>query len=1211
MPEIQIKEALNKAFVKVRPERAAIDKFKANLITLIDGIQNNPSEREEFQKNLFSDFLKNTWYAPDYFINTHKSVDLVIHNGDDTAPIGVMVEAKKPGNKNEMVSRGNLNTKAMQELLLYYFRETIDENNLDLKHLIITNAIEWFIFDAREFYRYFSRNKTLTDLYSDFKANSLLGRETNYFYTSIASPYIEKVMNDIEYTYFNITEFEKIIRNNDKEEDNKLINLYKILSPEHLLKKSFVNDSNTLNQNFYAELLFIIGLTEDKEEGKKIIVRNEKEKHQSASLIENTIFQLSYDVTDDPMLFEISLELNITWINRILFLKLLEAQQLQYQNGNCDYAFLNINTIKNFNELNTLFFNVLAVKPQKRDEKVKNKFINVPYLNSSLFEKTENERDYLLISNLQNEEMDIFSSTVLKDETGARRKGKIKILDYIFAFLDAYDFSSEGSEQIQEEKKTLINASVLGLIFEKINGYKDGSYFTPGFVTSYICSETIKNVVIGKFNQAKNWKAKTLKDIYNKINSDDIAEANKIINSITILDPAVGSGHFLVSALNEIIAIKSELGILVDNEGKRVKNEIKILNDELIIYDENGSYFEYKQGVKEKQRIQETLFQEKRQIIENCLFGVDINPISVKICRLRLWIELLKNTYYTKESGYKELETLPNLDINIKAGNSLISRFDLDADITNTVTKLKYTIKDYKEAVKNYKNSSTKDDNKKLLEIISKIKTDYSENIKKHNSLFNEKSNLEKKLAALGAENPEFDFITAKQLEEKNKKIMKIESEIKQKQMEIDNYLNGTVYDNAFEWRLEFPEVLDPDGNYIGFDAVIGNPPYGILNKKQNKSESIVVPDEEHNYYKENKLYTPAFGGFLNIFRLFIVRCFSLLKKDGFFTQIFPLAFTGDVSSKNLRTFLYENTEIKFIEAFPERDNQNKRVFEAVKMSVCILSFKKTLSVCSNPFLLRINHDRYISDDTDVFKISLSDIKLLQPEYMSIPLTSPIETDVLIKSYKIGTRLIDFGSCKEGEVNMTWHKSAFTKNKNNPKLLKGAIIDRYLLREKMSQGEIVFIDEKKLRKLKNVSVVIRNNERIVMQAITGVNEKTRLKCMIIENAYCANSLNYLSLKKPKNLKYLLGILNSKLLNFIFIKFNTNSNVNGYEVDNLPIVEADKDNQRKIISLVDKIITGKAKNPPSNTSALEKQIDEIVYSLYQLTPEEIEIVDAVN
>jgi Alw26I/Eco31I/Esp3I family type II restriction m6 adenine DNA methyltransferase len=1204
MPGILIKEALNKAFTKVRPERSGIEKFKANYIRLLDGIDHNPQESEEFLKNLVSDFLKNTWYAPDYFINTRQRVDLVIHTGNDTAPAGVIIEVKKPGNKGEMVSRNNLNTKAMRELLLYYFRENIDNGNLDLKHLVITNAIEWFIFDAREFHFYFSRNKKLTDYYHDFKKGNLLEKDTGYFYSSIAAPYIEEVKKDIEYTYFNMRDYEEIIRHSRGDADSKLINLYKILSPNHLLKKAFVNDSNTLNQNFYFELLYLIGLTEEKEYGKKIIVRNKKVKRQAASLIENTIFQISGDIAGEDILFDIALELNITWINRILFLKLLEAQQLQYQEGSRDYAFLNSKTIKTFNELNTLFFKVLAVEPQHREEKVREKYKNIPFLNSSLFEKTGNERDYALISNLQNEAIGLFPSTVLKDETGERRKGAINILEYIFEFLDAYDFSSEGSEQIQEQNKTLINASVLGLIFEKINGCKDGSYFTPGFITSFICSETIKNVITGKFNAVKGWDAKTIKDIYNKINTGDIEEANRIINSITVLDPAVGSGHFLVSALNEIIAIKSELGILADSEGRRIRCEIKVLNDELIVYDEAGEYFTYNYKNREKQRIQEALFQEKRRVIENCLFGVDLNRNSVKICRLRLWIELLKNAYYTKESGYRELETFPNLDINIKPGNSLISRFDLDADLKNGAS----TIKDYREAVNNYKNSHNKEDNKKLLAVISKIKNDYGENIKKSNSLYHEKLRLEKKLAGLGAENREMDFVSDKQIEKKNRSIENIKAAILQNQMEIDAFLNGEVYDDAFEWRFEFPEALDCDGKFIGFDAIIGNPPYGILNKKQNKSESIVVPDEELDYYKNSKFYAPVAGGMLNIFRLFIVRSLSLLKEGGIFSQIFPLAFTGDISTKNLRKYIFDAAQIMYIEAFPERDDVNKRVFEAVKMSTCILGCKKTPQPANEPFYVRINRDRGIDELAGKNSLTKNDIQFLQPDYLSIPLTSPIETSLILKTFKMGKRFAEMGSCGEGEVHMTACKSAFTGDGTKAVLLKGAIIDRYLQRQKMSQGEIVFIDEDILHGLKKIDMDMVNGERIVMQGITGVNEKTRIKAMLVRGAYCANSLNFLTLKKTVNKKYLLALLNSKLLNFIFIKFNTNSNVNGYEINNLPIVEAAKETEKKLASLAGKVIAGKKKNPPENTLPYEQEIDDIVYSLYQLSPEEIAIVD---
>ncbi|MFM9158065.1 MAG: hypothetical protein ACKOPK_09140, partial [Dolichospermum sp.] len=117
-------------------------------------------------------------------------------------------------------------------------------------------------------------------------------------------------------------------------------------------------------------------------------------------------------------------------------------------------------------------------------------------------------------------------------------------LEYLFEFLNAYNFSSDTGEEIQEENKRLINAAVLGLIFEKINGYKDGSFFTPGFITMYMCRETIRKAVVQKFNDVQGWNCESIDDLYDKI--EDKKAANAIINSLKICDPAVGSGHFLV-----------------------------------------------------------------------------------------------------------------------------------------------------------------------------------------------------------------------------------------------------------------------------------------------------------------------------------------------------------------------------------------------------------------------------------------------------------------------------------------------------------------------------------------------------------------------------------------------------------------------------------------------------------------------------------------
>ncbi|RAR70635.1 DUF7149 domain-containing protein [Flavobacterium aciduliphilum] len=615
LKELKPRKALNKAFLKVKPNRTEIEGFKTNLIALLD--RTNDTESEEFHKNLVIDFLKKTYYDPNHYINTKGRNDLVIHNGNTAkSSVGVIIEAKKPTNKAEMITTKKLNAKAFQELVLYYLRERITHKNLEVKHLVATNINEWFIFDATLFDRLFAQNKNLVKQFTEFEGGRLADTKTDFFYKQIAEPFIADITAEIEFTYFNIQDYQKPLRNADKADDNSLIALFKLLSPEHLLKLPFTNDSNSLDKRFYSELLHIIGLTETKEGNKKLIERNKSGERHSGTILEDAIIQLDsldklsrldkpnqFGSTSQERLFNVALELSITWINRILFLKLLEAQLITYHKGDKSYSFLNLDKIKNYDDLNSLFFQVLARKYSDRNDDVKKAFENVPYLNSSLFEPTDIEQVTLFISNLKDDKkIPIISTTVLKNDQGKKQTGSLNTLEYLFEFLNAYDFSSEGSEEIQEDNKSLINASVLGLIFEKINGYKDGSFFTPGFITMYMCRETIRKAVVQKFNETKKWNCKDIEELYDKI--EDRKEANKIVNSIKICDPAVGSGHFLVSALNEMIAVKNDLKILQDRDGKRLKEyQVEVVNDELIVTDEEGELFEYNPTNKESQRI--------------------------------------------------------------------------------------------------------------------------------------------------------------------------------------------------------------------------------------------------------------------------------------------------------------------------------------------------------------------------------------------------------------------------------------------------------------------------------------------------------------------------------------------------------------------------------------------------------------------------------
>ena len=903
-------KALNKAYRKEKISRNYIEIFKKNLQQLLSRI--NEQESEEHLKNVIADFLKDTWYKDQFEINTKDRNDLVIHTGKATKePVGVILEVKKPSNKSEMMTEAKPNSKALQELILYYLRERFDHNNIDIKYLVVTNIYEWYIIDEVWFEKNVFRNSKLKKDYENWK---LSGKDTKFFYDSIAKSFLDDVTEEMPATYFDVRTYERYVTNNDKEDDTKLIGLYKILSPAHLLKQPFINDSNSLDTKFYTELLHIIGLEEIKDGGKKLIKR--KTKPDEASLLENTIIKLedkdalrsitnlsAFGAIKEEQLFNVALELCITWVNRVLFIKLLEAQLYKYHKGNAAYLFLNSKLVFDFDELSNLFFQVLAEKPESRRSHIQEKFSKVPYLNSSLYERIELERQTINISELDNRlQLPLSNSSVLKDDKGKRKAGTLPTLQYLFEFLEAYDFTSEGGEEIQEENKNLINASVLGLIFEKINGYKDGSFFTPGFVTMYMCKEIIRRSVLQKFNDIKGWHCETIDSLYNKI--DDKKEANKIINSLHICDPAVGSGHFLVSALNEMVAIKSELKILQDATGKSLRDyHVEVVNDELIITDEDGKLFDYNPQNKESQRIQETLFHEKETIIENCLFGVDINPNSVKICRLRLWIELLKNAYYTPESNYIELETLPNIDINIKCGNSLISRFGLDADIKSALRNSKWSIDSYKVAVQTYRDAESKEQKREMEELIDSIKKDFRSYISPNDPKYKKLSKLRGDLFNLSQTKELFDEGNKKNKETK-KKIGQLNNEITKLETEIGEIKNNKIYENAFEWRFEFPEVLNGGGDYVGFDMIIGNPPYIQLQKMTLESEILEKQGFE------------TFAKTGDIYQLFYELGVNLLQSKGQLCYITSNKWMRTDYGKVTRNFFGTKCNVQFVVDF-------------------------------------------------------------------------------------------------------------------------------------------------------------------------------------------------------------------------------------------------------------------------------------------------------
>lgn len=980
-----IKEGIPLALKQIEVSQTEFKEFCKHFSILIGKDYKNSNEDKA--KKYINDFFTSLNYSTEVNVgcDVGGGIDLAVLESDS---INIIIETKAYGS-NEMISENNINTKALHEAVRYYLYQRVVENNLETKRIIITDYENWYIFDASEFYRLFVKNISFKTKYVKWRNKQLDGKDVNVFYNVVKDFFNE---NDtyIKCIKFSILDFNFLNQNLSELSENQVQfvkDLYRVFSQQFLLKKFKESDNNQLNNDFYKELLYIIGLEQKEKNGKQVIVRSSE--NESSSLIGNTIssfkdeiknfsYRYDYGSSEKEIEFNIALELCLTWVNRILFLKLLEAQLLSYHNGDNEFKFLDFTKDWTYQEIDKLFFKVLAKRLEDRDDSVREKYRLVPYLNSSLFTATQLETEVGSIKNIDYGKLVfVFNKTKLRSENGEILKGKVDTLKYLFRFLSAYDFKTE---QYSAKDSNLISASVLGLIFEKINGYEDGAVFTPSQITMLMCRNTLRTLVIRKINELYEWECDTfesLKDslfFYIKKNiaekSKIRADINQLINSLKICDVAVGSGHFLVSALNELITIKSELQVLCykGDYSLLIPYNLSANNDELIIENVDGIAFKYSYGDNISQKVQETIFYEKQTIIENCLYGVDINAKSVQICQLRLWIELLKHAFYTKSSKYSQLETLPNIDINIKKGNSLLYRFELEKDLDSLETdqdEFKTSIAEYRKAVAEYKESKGYKENIKLRieEFKKNLRTTFS---------FHDTSNKKLKLtkeyinACLLQTSTLFDNdpssflltkvlkqlkdtnakpkkgqvllnaadllkvnLTRDRLNEKNvveglKKLEKLlESEVKDKE-------NSVLYKNAFEWRIEFPEILDDKGNFKGFDSIIANPPYmKIQTIAKNYPKLKLLYEEKYSVAKGNYEFA----------NLFIELAHNLSAHNGENAFIFPHKFLNSDNGDELRRYLLAKKSIHTMLHFGAN-----RVFKDADTFTCVIQFNNSLS---------------------------------------------------------------------------------------------------------------------------------------------------------------------------------------------------------------------------------------------------------------------------
>ncbi|HEG6361085.1 TPA: Eco57I restriction-modification methylase domain-containing protein [Campylobacter jejuni] len=1236
------KDFFNPYYRKKQIMQNEFDIFNKALMQYLERLESSQSENEDYLvANALSPFL--TMLNFKTHIKTKQKgkseIDLSISKDEFSKDLEVLIEAKKPNSK-EFITHTKVNSKALHETILYYFRNR--EYSFSLKFIIITDFYKFYIFKISEFEELFYKNPSFKKLFEEFcNPNSLFKGNTEEFYKEVAK-LIENSKENLKGFLIDLT----FLKDKQKSNFKNLASIYKTFHRDFLLNEFNPNDANSLNNAFYKELLYILGLCESKQNSKLIIAKSEESKEEQGTFYTAINSKLKEEN------FETILKLLILWLNRILFLKLIESNLVRF-NDDKNLKFLNFKKIPDFDKLSELFFEVLA---KEKSTRKKSEFAYLPYLNSSLFEKQSIENT-LEISSLSNDlKLFYYKNTVLKDDKCKAKKGQVGLLEYLFEFLDSFDFGSDDEQSEILSQKELISSSVLGNVFEKLNGYKEGSFYTPSFITSYMCKESITKVVLDKFNAQFDLDAKNINELRKSLRKEDKKAQKELLNSIKICDPAVGSGHFLVSALNVMLSIYDELN-LFDEEFY-----LEVQNDEILITGRKGEFIEYKRPSTPKDKahlIQQELFHTKKDIIENNLFGVDINPNSCEITKLRLWIELLKHSFYQSfdDENYHDLKTLPNIDINIKCGNSLVSYFETGKSLSHypnikeRMGKYKRIVKDYKEGF--YTDKSHINQEIKNLKISFKNFC-FADKFKKEMKGFNDKCEKYSKkygnFLAINDENLKF-FVSANltlfDFDEKE-----ATKEFANLKKEYDNIFN-LESNHPFEWRFEFPEILDDDGNFKGFDLIIGNPPY--IRQEELKE---LKPHLAKNY----KVYK----GTSDIYTYFYELGFNVLKENGILSFITSNKYTRAGYGEALREFLLKNTCIlKYI------DLNGIKVFDSATVDTSILSFEK-IKIKENTFkYLSLNNELLKNYDFEISAIkeflNISQNSLSKESFaFNDESTNALKT----KIEKLGTPLkdwhglnINYGiktGLNEAFIITTEKKDEILANckdedekERTAKLIRKMLRGRDIKRYSYEWAGLWVINthngykSKNGEKIKAINIehypsLKKHFDEFYLQlekrSDKGLTPYNLRNCAYIEEfekekivypettqgAYFVYDNKGIFLEKTaffivcENLKYLLGLLSSNLITYYYKNFSQGCKlgIKGYQynkhaLENLPLPKINSKNEKlanELISLVDEILKAKEQDKNANTQELENKINSLVYKLYNLTEEEIKIIE---
>ncbi|HBK97477.1 MAG TPA: hypothetical protein DD001_09150 [Microcoleaceae bacterium UBA10368] len=837
--------------------------------------------------------------------------------------------------------------------------------------------------------------------------------------------------------------------------------------------------------------------------------------------------------------------------------------------------------------LSVLFFDTLNTK--RRDDLIKlgeGEACRIPYLNGGLFEEENKHHRNLIFT--------------------------AKLFENLFNFFDQYNFTIY--EDDPNDHTVAVDPEMLGHIFENLlEDNKDkGAYYTPKEIVHYMCQESLIEYLttwfenqgydiigyasignpqqpelfpINEFRQGQleleivvtspskkidrilieKLLKKNLDDQDQKLIKQYSAEFHQALDRVKICDPAIGSGAFPMGLLHEIFTAKQTLYTF---EFGNTTN-----------FDASGV---------------------KLNIIQNSIYGVDIERGAVDIARLRFWLSLIVDE--------PEPKALPNLDYKIVVGNSLVSKLDdkiidIDWNIDQTAHGLfghdlakqqRLLLRKISQEQKEF--FSPDSDKKKLSADIRNLKIDL---------LINQ---LELMVKTQGQETEPL----AVNFKDKKKFVKTTElyyetigwkntiTQLKKLKTKPELSLN------FFDWKLDFPEVMNEKvAEKIGFDILIGNPPYVFA--RDSKSKGITQADKQ--YFSKHYQVTEYQ---LNLYPLFIEKGYNLLKNKGLLDYITPNNWLTINTNKNVRKFILDNSNIKIV-------NFYAKVFESADVDSSIILFEKSqqnksielLEYTDNFYSIFETKTNYFLQQKDyiinleAFKNNESLNLLEKIELQSIQLK-------LIADVKAGLQAYERGKgnppqTEEMKENRVYHST--TKiNDDYIKYLDGKDVCRYYLGwsgEYLKYGDNLASPRKDFSLFSTPRILVRQIPSPLPYSINACFTKE-----IILND--RNSMNIINIQE--NSMLILGILNSKLISYwfahkfgklqrgIFPQFKVN------ELATFPIPKNFGNYKQPLIKLVDEILKKKKKDVKADVSEIEQQIDNLVYQLYELTYDEVKIID---